>query len=255
MDSLSTLFAGAGLAGATGHRAFLPAFLLGLWHRICAGDPQPAFALSQKFQWLGDTKVLAILGALTFLEFLAERNPDAPEIVNLALKAPKAVGGFICAAAAAGTVDPNMALLIGSGVLGTATSLGVDHVRAGIKEAVQEPLSDATNGASDKAMGWAESAWSGFLSVMAWVLPILAAAGLVVVVVIWLGRKRIEKAARVACPSCGSLRHPSAKVCAGCRRDVDGIAAGPSPAAPAADPSQATPAASSPPQSPPPPAW
>lgn len=224
MDDLQTILAGAGLAGATGHRAFLPAFVLGLAHRLGAADAasggQAFFQLSQRFEWLGDPKVLAVIGVLAVIEFIAERNPDAPEVVNLALKAPKAVMGFIVAAGTVGTVNDNFALMAASGLFGSATSLGVDTMRASVKHAVQEPLSDATHGASDKAMGWLETAWAGFLSVMSWVLPIVAILGIVTLVGVWLARKRIEKAGRVACGHCGFARHPKAKVCPGCKKDV-----------------------------------
>lgn len=230
MDDLNTVLAGAGLAGATGHRAFLPAFVLGLAHRIGAADAasggQAFFQLSQRFEWLSDPKVLTVLGVLALIEFIAERNPDAPEIVNLALKAPKAVMGFIVVAGTVGKVDDNFALMAASGLFGSATSLGVDTMRASVKHAVQEPLSDATHGASDKAMGWLETAWSGFLSVMSWVLPIVAILGIGVLVGLWFARKRIEKAGRVPCEHCGFPRHPQAKVCPGCKKDVTPGAAG-----------------------------
>ena len=54
--------------------------------------------------------------------------------------------------------------LSASGLLGSATSLGVDTLRAGVKHAIQQPLSDATNGHSDRMMSTAETAWSGFLT-------------------------------------------------------------------------------------------
>jgi Domain of unknown function (DUF4126) len=188
---------------------------------------------------------------LTIVEFIAERNPDAPEVVNLALKLPKAVSGFIVAAAGAGQVNENLALLVTSGVLGSGLSLGVDKLRADVKHAVQEPLSDATHGMSDKAMGTAETAWSGFLTVMAWVIPILAIVGVGVLVGIWFARRRVENAKRVACPKCGHRCLPGARVCAGCKAD---LAAG-SPAAPAplAAPVSSPPAAAPPVASPPPP--
>lgn len=258
MDDLNTVLAGAGLAGATGHRAFLPAFVLGLAHRIGAADAasggQAFFQLSQRFEWLGDPKVLTVLGVLALIEFIAERNPDAPELVNLALKAPKAVMGFIVVAGTVGKVDDNFALMAASGLFGSATSLGVDTMRASVKHAVQEPLSDATHGASDKAMGWLETAWSGFLSVMSWVLPIVALLGIGVLVGLWFARRKIEKASRVACEHCGFLRHPQAKVCPGCKKDVTPGAAGTAVVAAAAPVSApvasatpaATPAASQP---------
>jgi hypothetical protein len=228
-DTLTPILAAAGLAGATGHRAFLPAFALGLWHRIAAASAgageAPSFALSQKFEWLGDPTVLAIVGVLALVEFVAERNPDAPELVNLALKVPKAAGGFLVAAAAVGTVDDNVGLLAASGLLGSGISLGVDKMRADVKHAVQEPLSDATGGGSDKALGWLETAWAGFLTVASWLLPLLAALGIATVAAVWFLRRRAEQASRVPCPHCGHLRLPAARVCPGCRRDLTAPAA------------------------------
>jgi hypothetical protein len=180
----------------------------------------PFFQLSEKFLWMADAKVIAILAVLAIVEFIAEKNADAPEIVNLALKLPKAVSGFIVAAAATGHSDPNLAALVASGVLGAGIAVGVDKLRADVKHAVQEPLSDATHGASDKAMGWAETAWSGFLTAMAWVIPLLAVLGVLVVVGVWLARRRIEESGRRPCPKCGHRVLPGARVCAGCKADL-----------------------------------
>jgi len=219
---LTQILTGAGLAGAAGHRAFVPPFLLGLVSRLgtTGSDGQPLFQLSEQFQWLGDTKVLVILGVLAVVEYVAEKNPDAPELVNWALKVPKLVSGFIVAAAATGTVDSNVMALSASGLLGSATSLGVDTLRAGVKHAVQEPLSDATHGASDKAMGVAETAWSGTLTYLSWVVPLLALAGIGLLAGVWLGRRKIATAQRVPCTSCGAKHHPDAKVCPACKAVV-----------------------------------
>jgi hypothetical protein len=222
--SLTQILSGAGLAGASGHRAFLPPLLLGIAHRFAAattaaGD-QPFFELSQKFQWLADPKVIAVLAVLTIVEYVAEKNPDAPELVNLALKLPKAASGFLVAAAATGRVDENLALLGTSGVVGAGIALGVDKLRADVKHAIQQPLSDATHGHSDKAMGSLETAWAGFLSVCAWLLPILALVALGVVVGVWFARRKIEDAGRVPCPKCGKRVMKDARVCPGCKADL-----------------------------------
>jgi hypothetical protein len=232
---LMNILTGAGLAGASGHRAFLPPLLLGVAHRA------EWFTLSEKFQWLADPKVMAILAVLTIVEYVAEKNPDAPELVNLALKLPKLVSGFVVAAAATGTVDENVMLLATSGLFGSGISLSVDKLRADVKHAVQEPLSDATHGHSDRAMGVAETAWSGFLAVMAWVVPILAILALGVLVGVWFARRKFEDANRVACPKCGHEVMAAARVCPGCKADLVASSAIPVTAALTASPSPADP--------------
>lgn len=222
-SELMQILTGAGLAGAAGHRAFVPPLLLGLAHRfaeVTAGSGQPFFQLSQQFQWLASTEVLVILAVCAVVEFVAENNPDAPELVTLALKVPKAISGFLVAAAAMGTVNDNLLALSASGVLGSATSTGVDAMRAGVKHAVQEPLSDATHGWSDKALGTAETAWSGAMTYLAWVVPVVVLLAIGVLGFVWYGRRRIAVAQRVPCPHCGFERHPDAKVCAGCKAPV-----------------------------------
>lgn len=211
-SELTQILTGAGLAGAAGHRAFIPPLMLGLAHRMGLG-----FELSERFAWLGDPKVIAILGVLAIVEYLAEKNPDAPELVTLALKLPKALSGFLVAAASMGKMDQSLVALSASGLLGSATSLGVDTLRAGVKHAIQQPLSDATHGHSDRMMSTAETAWSGFLTYLAWVVPILAVLALFVLLGVWFGRKKMENANRTACAKCGFLMHPEAKVCPGCR--------------------------------------
>lgn len=222
--ALMSLLQAAGLAGASGHRAFIPALALGVLHHIsaaaagAAGDP--TFALSQDFVWLADPIVMSVLGALTIVEILAEMNPDVPELVNLSLKLPKLVSGFVVVAASVGQVSESWTLMAASGVLGAGTALTVDSLRAEVKHTVDDSLSDASDGHSTKVIGAGESVWAGVLAVAAVVLPILAAVGLLLLAGIWWGGRRAARAKFVPCPSCGEPRHPEATACPSCKAEI-----------------------------------
>ncbi len=213
---LMQLFQAAGLAGASGHRAFIPALAMGMWHHL-----DPNFTLSETFAWLGDPVVMAVLGALTLVELLAEMNPDAPEIVNLSLKLPKLVSGFVVVAASVGQMsNDNMPAMIASGILGAGTALTVDSLRANVKHSVDESLADTTDGHSTKVIGAVETAWAGALAVAAVVAPVIAAIGILLLVGIWWGGRRAARAKFVACPACGEPRHPSATACPHCQAAI-----------------------------------
>ena len=72
--SLMQILTGAGLAGASGHRAFLPPLILGVAHQwaaaTAAAGQTPFFELSKQFEWLASPAVIAILAVLTIVEFL-----------------------------------------------------------------------------------------------------------------------------------------------------------------------------------------
>jgi hypothetical protein len=222
--ALMSLLQAAGLAGASGHRAFIPALALGILHHISAAAAgpgvDPTFALGADFAWLADPVVMSVLGALTLVEILAEMNPDAPELVNLSLKLPKLVSGFVVVAASVGQVSESWTLMAASGVLGAGTALTVDSLRADVKHTVDETLSDASDGHSTKAIGAGESVWAGLLAVGAIVFPIIAAVGLLLLVGIWWGGKRAARAKHVPCPECGAMRHPQASVCPSCKQAI-----------------------------------
>jgi len=223
-NALLSLLQAAGLAGASGHRAFIPALVLGILHHVSAAmagpGVDPTFALGPQFEWLASPVVMGVLGVLTLVEILAEMNPDAPELVNLSLKLPKLVSGFVVVAASVGQVSDSWTLMAASGILGAGTALTVDSLRADVKHTVDESLSDASDGHSTKVIGAGESIWAGVLAVGSVVLPILAAVGLLLLAGIWWGGRRAARAKFVPCPSCGEARHPSATACPHCKAAI-----------------------------------
>jgi hypothetical protein len=213
----------AGLATATGHRAFIPALLLGAVHHLSIafpGDSGPFFALGADWAWLASPIVMLILGALVVLEFLAESNPDVPELAEWALKAPKLVAGFVVVAALVGTVNDSAVLMVGSGVLGAGTAFGVDTVRAQVKHALDGSLGNATDGMSTKTLAVAESGWSLGVSTVAIVVPLAVLAVGAVSFFVWKGRKLIGREKRVPCPACGAPRLPEARACPHCQAAI-----------------------------------
>ena len=222
--ALMSLLQAAGLAGASGHRAFIPALVLGILHHVAAAaagpGAVPTFALSSEFTWLADPVVMGVLGVLTVVEILAEMNPDAPELVNLALKLPKLVSGFVVVAASVGQVSDSWTLMAASGVLGAGTALTVDSLRADAKHTIDETLSDASDGHSTKVIGGAESAWAGVLAVGSIVFPIIAAVGILLLLGIWYGIRHAAQAKFLPCPSCNEPRHPKATACPSCKASI-----------------------------------
>ncbi len=224
--SILSLFSAAGLAGASGHRAFIPALCLGTMHHLAANSvagttAEPWFALSGQFTFLADPVVMAVLGVLTLVEVLAEMNPDAPELVNLSLKLPKLLAGFVVVADRVGSMsDNNMVLMIGSGILGSGAALTIDTLRADVKHSVDESLTDASDGLSTKLIGGGETIWAATLAVLAVVAPIIAAVGVLLLVGMWFGGRRAARAKFVPCPACNEPRHPEASACPHCRAAI-----------------------------------
>lgn len=225
MDFMGILGA-AGLAGATGHRAFVPALLLGVAHHLGPMFPDsagaPGFALSADWAWLASPIVMVVLGALLVLEYLAESNPDIPELSEWAMKAPKLIAGFIVVAAYVGQIndDGSTAAMISSGLLGSGVALGVDGMRSKVKQALDSSLGDATDGVSTKAVAIAETGWSLSVGVIAVVVPLAILLVAAITWFVWAGRRTIVKARMEPCHTCGADRHPQATACPHCRAAI-----------------------------------
>ena len=197
--ALMSILTAAGLAGASGHRAFIPVLGLGALHHYAAmtveAGKEPFFALSESFAWVADPVVMSVLGVLAVVEILAEMNPDVPELVNLAGKLPKAAAGFIATAALVGTLNENAMLLGASGLLGGAGALTVDSLRAQVKSNLDEPLADASDGWSTKLFSVAETGWSAGMVVVAFAAPVLVLLAGGALFALWrVGKKREEAA-------------------------------------------------------------
>jgi uncharacterized protein DUF4126 len=222
---LTAILSSAGLAGATGHRAFIPAFLLGLFHHVAPLIGSSFSLAGGKFVWLADPVVMSALGALMILEYVAEANPDLPEITEWALKAPKLIAGFVVVAAMVGTMDASMTTMVASGVLGAGTALTVDGLRAKVKHALNDSVGDATDGGSTKAMALAETGWSMGLTAIAVVVPILVAVAAVVSFGIYKGKGALTGNKFVPCPTCDQPRHPEATACPYCKESIPAASA------------------------------
>jgi hypothetical protein len=223
--SLWAIFTATGLAGAAGHRAFLPALGLGALHRLSAAlatsaGGEPLFALSDGYLWLADPAVMAVLGLLVLVELVAEANEDLPELVEWSQKLPKAVAGFLMASAAVGTVHDDVGALLASGILGAGVSMGVDTLRIGVKRTAFEPLGATLGPWGTRGYSLAESGWSLGVVLASVLLPVLGVAAVVAVAATWFATRRMEARRRVPCPRCGEKIHRRARVCAHCRAEV-----------------------------------
>jgi hypothetical protein len=121
---LMTLMAGFGLSAAAGSRAWLVAFGLGVFHYT------EYFSLSSEFAWLASPPVMAVLGVLVITEFVLDMYPHIGEALfgSFSTLSSFVVGGFALASMV-GSLDGNLILLLGSGLLGSVTGLGIRVIR------------------------------------------------------------------------------------------------------------------------------
>ena len=212
METLMTYMAAFGLATGAGAKAFIPILALGAFHYT------PYFDLSGRFAWIADPLVMGIIAVLVVLEIVVDSHPDLGRFSDLVSYLPKIVAGFIGFAAVTGQLDPDVAQLGASGVLGGGTAAGVHWLRNKALQPFRD-IAEDTHESVGKVASLSEAGASAALSGSALVVPpvsmVLAFAfvgGSVLVA-------RRSESRRVACSHCGEPIRPGALVCVHCKRD------------------------------------
>ncbi|TVR05164.1 MAG: DUF4126 family protein [Deltaproteobacteria bacterium] len=121
---LMTILAAAGLGGAAGQRALLPALLLGLFHHT------PWFALGESWTWLASPAVLVVLALLAVAEEVAGRSETVGPLADTAARVPRWIAGFAVAAVGTGALDADLAALLASGLIGVSAAVGAEQAHS-----------------------------------------------------------------------------------------------------------------------------
>lgn len=212
METLMTYMAAFGLATGAGAKAFIPILALGAFHYT------PYFDLAPRFAWVADPMVMGLLGVLVVLEIVVDSHPDLGRFSDIVSYLPKIVAGFIGFAAVTGRLDPDVAQLGASGVLGGGTAAGVHWLRNRVRQPFRDFAED-THESAGKLASLSEAGASAALSGTAMVVPPLSmvlAFGLVG------GSVAVARRAdrrRVPCVHCGEPIRPGALVCVHCKRN------------------------------------
>jgi hypothetical protein len=168
---------GIGLAAATGFRVFLPLLLAGLAAHF------GHLPLSEHFAWLASTPALLTLGTAAAFEILAYYIPGVDHALDVIASPAALVAGIVASAAVMTDVPPAILwpiAIIGGGGIASLTKGGTALVRA--KSGV------ATGGLANPVVSTAETIGATGLALFAIVLPVLALA-VVVLLVVWLVRR------------------------------------------------------------------
>ncbi len=171
------LCTGIGLAAATGLRAFLPLFALGLAARF------GVVPLHDGAGWMTSDVALWSLGAATVVEILGDKVPivdHALDAIGTVLRPAAAfVGGYAALAGWGEPWAPLAALVFGGGAL--AVHAAKSKVRVG--------STVATAGAANPFLSAIEDVFSAVLTLFAVLLPLFVLA-VVLVLVWWVSRRR-----------------------------------------------------------------
>jgi hypothetical protein len=177
--ALGSLLAAFGLSGAAGLNAWLPLFLSALLARL------DVIELASPFDELSSTTSLVVLGVLTGADFVGDKIPVVDHALHgIGTVVAPASGAVLFTGQTGLETDlPTLVAILLGGVTAETIHLG----RAGARPAATV----ATGGLGNPVLSLAEDAGSGFLTAVAFLLPLLAvlvlAAG--VTLVVWRQRK------------------------------------------------------------------
>jgi len=232
----TALIHGIGSTGLFPSRVFLPAFLTALLLRF--GDHIPGLAhagvlghIHGQPAWFTSNLSLLVLGILSVVEILAQKNAEARTIL-------REFDAYLKAALAAltslGVISATDAQFIGAtaqqasfvnGLIPLFTA-AVTFKLSLVRRDVLGPLHDHLEGTHlDHLVSWAEDLWVAFGAVLLVLFPLLmvlligASIGLM-----FLAQKRlqgIEEHARRPCAGCGKPIYPCATFCPSCRHRVE----------------------------------
>jgi hypothetical protein len=212
METLMTYMAAFGLATGAGAKAFVPILALG------AFSYTPYFELTGRFAWIADPMVMGVLGVLVVLEIVVDSHPDLGRFSDVVAYLPKVVAGFIGFAAVTGQLDPDVAQLGASGVLGGGTAAGVHWLRNKVRQPFRD-LAEDTHESAGKVASLSEAGASAALSGTALLAPPVSMVLALALVGGSVAVARRADGKRVPCVHCAEPIRPGALVCVHCRRD------------------------------------
>jgi hypothetical protein len=174
MQPLLAICAGIALSAACGFRVFVPMLAMSIAVRSGTIDP------SAGLEWIGSMPALLVFGAATVTEIAAYYVPWIDNALDTITTPGSVIAGTLATAAAMPDVDPavkwTVAIIAGGGTAGVVQG-GTVITRA---------LSSATTGGvGNPAVSTGEAAGSIVLSILAIVVPLLAAA-LVIALLVWV---------------------------------------------------------------------
>jgi hypothetical protein len=177
------------LAAVAGLRAWLPLLVAGVLSRMGVAD------LGASFGWLGSTPALVLLGGATVLEVAGDKIPLVDHVLDSVGTVVRPLTGTLAAAAALVHVrDPMIALVIGL-VVGAPTALA-PHLA---KTSLRGVSTATTAGLANPLLSLLEDGVSLVLSLLAFLVPILAAAMVATgawLIWRWLRRRRASQGRR-----------------------------------------------------------
>jgi Domain of unknown function (DUF4126) len=179
---VASICAAFGLSAASGLNAWLPLFAGALLTRLDVVE------LAAPFDDLTGTGVIVALGGLTAADFVGDKIPAVDHVLHAAGTVIAPISGAVMFTGQAG-VDTDVPTLV-SLLLGAAIAESVHSGRAAVR-----PVSTVTTaGTGNPVLSLLEDLGSGFLVVVAFVLPVLAFLLVVgLLVAIYLSWRRLMR--------------------------------------------------------------
>jgi ferredoxin len=232
----TALLQALGSIGLFPARIFLPALLTALLLRFGPHVPLIAHAgllghVHSEPAWFTSSLSLIVLAALSVLEIVGQKNPEARHILH---EFDAYLKGGLAALTSLGVISATDASFVKQTVhqagfleylLPLAAALGTFRVSQ-LRRDVLQPLHEHVEGTHlDRLISWAEESWVAFGALVMVFFPALMLLIVGVATgVLMLVRRRMrlaEEHAKLPCGRCGTLVYACAMACPSCRKAVD----------------------------------
>ena len=170
-DIVPSVALGIGLAACAGLRAWLPLLLAGALARF------GFLELGSSFRFIASNRALVLFGAATLVEIVGDKFPAVDHALDALSTVLRPAAGTLLAASVMWQVsDPLTALALGAAV--GAPSALVPHAAKSLLRAGSTAL---TGGLANPLLSFVEDVAAVVLFILAVVVPVLVAAGLLLV--------------------------------------------------------------------------
>lgn len=184
METFLSVLTGIGVAAACGFRVFIPLLALGL-----AGRAQ-VIPLNDSFALLASLPALVALGTAAVLEVVAYYVPWLDNALDVAATPAAVVAGVLASAAVITDLPPVLAW--GIALIGGGGAAGFLH---GATSLLRLKSTAVTGGVANPVLSTGELVGALVTSALALLVPVVCAV-LLVLVVAWVVRQRLQKRSR-----------------------------------------------------------